>query len=65
MEFTQSAVDRFKIEDGKAEHIEFDKGMPGFGLRIRVGDKKQHRTFIAQYKIGSKSAALRSATPPR
>ncbi len=54
MEFTQSAVDRFRIEAGKAEHIEFDDGMPGFGLRIRVGDKKQHRTFIAQYKIGSK-----------
>jgi integrase len=54
MEFTQSAVDRFKIETGKAEHIEFDDGMPGFGLRVRVGDKKQHRTFIAQYKIGSK-----------
>src|SRR6516165_9894914 len=38
----------------KAEHIVFDETMPGFGLRIRVGDKRQHRTFIAQYKIGSK-----------
>ena len=54
MEFTQTAVDRFKIEAGKTEHIEFDDGMPGFGLRVRVGDKRQHRTFIAQYKIGSK-----------
>lgn len=54
MKFTQAAVDRFKIEDGKSEHIEFDETMPGFGLRIRAGDKKQHRTFIAQYKIGSK-----------
>ena len=32
----------------------FDESMPGFGLRIRAGDKAQHRTFIAQYKIGSK-----------
>jgi integrase len=54
MKFTQSAVDKFKIEHGKAEHIEFDDAMPGFGLRVRAGDKKQHRTFIAQYKIGSK-----------
>jgi integrase len=38
----------------KAEHIVFDETMPGFGLRIRVGDKKQHRTYIAQYKLGSK-----------
>jgi hypothetical protein len=28
--------------------------MPGFGVRIRAGDKVQHRTFIAQYKIGEK-----------
>jgi integrase len=54
MKFTQSAVDKFKIKAGKAEHIEFDDAMPGFGLRVRVGDKTQHRTFIAQYKIGSK-----------
>ena len=30
------------------------KTIPGFGLRIRAGDKGQHRTFIAQYKIGAK-----------
>ena len=54
MKFTKAAVDRFKIEAGRSEHIEFDDMMPGFGLRIRAGDKKQHRTFIAQYKIGSK-----------
>src|SRR5262249_18635951 len=28
-------------------------GQP-FGIRIRAGDKAQHRTFIAQYKIGEK-----------
>jgi integrase len=54
MKFTQAAIDRFKIAAGKTEHIEFDDGMPGFGLRVRAGDKRQHRTFIAQYKIGSK-----------
>ena len=54
MKFTQALVERFKIEAGKFEHIEFDENMPGFGLRIRVGDKGQHRTFIAQYKIGEK-----------
>ena len=54
MKFTQANIDRFKIEAGKSEHIEFDDAMPGFGLRIRAGDKAQHRTFIAQYKIGKK-----------
>jgi integrase len=55
MKFTSNAsIARFRLPSGKSEHIEFDDGMPGFGLRIRAGDKKEHRTFIAQYKIGSK-----------
>jgi integrase len=54
MKFTQTTVAKFKIEAGKTEHIEFDDDMPGFGLRVRVGDKGEHRTFIAQYKIGEK-----------
>jgi integrase len=54
MKFSQTTIAKFKIEAGKSEHIEFDELMPGFGLRIRVGDKGEHRTFIAQYKIGAK-----------
>jgi len=54
MKFSQTTIAKFKIEAGKTEHIEFDEGMPGFGMRIRVGNKGEHRTFIAQYKIGDK-----------
>lgn len=55
MKFTQSNVRTWSdFPKGKSDHIEFDELMPGFGLRIRAGDKKQHRTFIAQYKIGAK-----------
>ena len=54
MEFKQATVAKFAMPAGKSEHIEFDEGMPGFGLRIRKGDKGEHRTFIAQYKIGAK-----------
>jgi integrase len=55
MKFTLTNVRTWSdFDKSKAEHIVFDEAMPGFGLRIRVGDKKQHRTFIAQYKIGSK-----------
>jgi hypothetical protein len=54
MKFSQTTIAKFKIEPGKTEHIEFDESMPGFGLRIRVGNKGEHRTFIAQYKIGDK-----------
>ena len=38
---------------GKSDHIEFDDDMHGFGVRMR-GEKGEHRTFIAQYKIGTK-----------
>jgi integrase len=54
MKFTNASIARFRPPSGKSEHIEFDDAMPGFGLRIRAGDKAEHRTFIAQYKIGSK-----------
>ena len=59
MKFKQAAIERFKIPAGKSEHIEFDDGMPGFGLRVRAGDKRQHRTFIVQYKIGSKHRRMK------
>jgi integrase len=54
MKLTKAAISRFKIPAGKSEHIEFDDDMAGFGLRVRAGGKVEHRTFIAQYKIGAK-----------
>jgi integrase len=54
MKFTQASISRIKVPAGKSEQIEFDETMPGFGLRIRAGEKGEHRTFIAQYKIGAK-----------
>jgi integrase len=55
MKFTLTNVRTWSdFDKSKSEHIVFDEAMPGFGLRIRVGGKRQHRTFIAQYKIGSK-----------
>src|SRR5262245_48818107 len=54
MKFTEATVAKFKMPAGKAEHIEFDDNMPGFGLRVRAGERREHRTFVAQYKIGAK-----------
>jgi integrase len=54
VKLTNASIARFRLPSGKSEHIEFDDAVPGFGLRIRAGEKKEHRTFIAQYKIGSK-----------
>src|SRR5450759_4482534 len=58
MKFTQATVARLKMPEGKLEHIEFDDSMPGFGLRVRNGGKREHRTYILQYKIGPKQRRM-------
>src|SRR5262249_21877524 len=58
MKFTQASVAKFKLPVGKLDHIEFDDSMPGFGLRVRNGGKREHRTYILQYKIGPKRRGM-------
>jgi integrase len=50
--FTEANVKSFKPPAGKLDHIEFDDAMPGFGLRVRGGERKY---YIAQYRVGTKS----------
>src|SRR5262245_22464259 len=58
MKFSQASVAKFKLPEGKLDHIEFDDNMPGFGLRVRNGGKREHRTYILQYKIGPKQRRM-------
>jgi integrase len=58
MKLTNTSIAQFRLPDGKSEHIEWDDAMPGFGLRIRGEGKREHRTFVAQYKIGSKQRRI-------
>lgn len=51
MKFTKANVAALKLPAGKTDHIEFDEGMPGFGVRIRESGAKY---FIAQYRVGTK-----------
>src|SRR5665647_877560 len=55
MRFTQAAVTKFKPPVGKADHVEFDNTMPGFGVRFRDGGPG---TYFIQYKIGRKHGRL-------
>lgn len=55
MRFTQAAVTKFKPPAGKADHVEFDDDMPGFGVRYRDGGPG---TYFIQYKIGAKHGRL-------
>ncbi|KAB0680151.1 tyrosine-type recombinase/integrase [Aureimonas leprariae] len=55
MRFTGPSVARLALPDGKSDHIVFDDGLPGFGIRLRAGGKK---VWIAQYRVGSKQRRL-------
>ncbi len=59
MKLTKATVDRLVLPPGKEEMIVFDEALPGFGLRIRAGGK---RTWIAQYRLGSKQRRLTLGT---
>lgn len=55
MRLTIKSADGLKLPRGKADHIEFDEDIPGFGLRLREGGS---RTWIYQYRIGSKQRRM-------
>jgi hypothetical protein len=59
MKLTKATVDRLALPADKSELIVFDDALPGFGLRIRSGGK---RTWIAQYRVGSKQCRLTLGT---
>ena len=54
IKLTQANIAKLSLPEGKRDEIWFDKEMHGFGLRIRSDGKNEHRTFVAQYKIGTK-----------
>src|SRR5262245_3067024 len=43
---------------GKADHIEWDDELKGFGLRIRQGAGRARRSWIIQYKIGAQNRRM-------
>src|SRR5947209_3200513 len=59
MRLTKANVSGLRIPDGRGELLVFDEALPGFGLRLRAGGK---RTWIAQYRLGSKQRRLTLGT---
>ena len=55
MKLTQPNIARLRLPAGRSDAIFFDDDLPGFGLRLRSGGK---RTWIVQYRIGSKQRRL-------
>jgi integrase len=55
MKLTATTIRTAAIPVGKSEAIFFDDDVPGFGLRVR---EQGSRTFIFQYKLGTKQARM-------
>jgi integrase len=55
MRLTKANVAKLSLPEGKSEFLVFDEALAGFGIRLRYGGK---RTWIAQYRIGSKQRRL-------
>jgi integrase len=49
MEFTKSTITALAMPVGKADHIEWDRDLPSFGVRLR-GTRK---SWVIQYRIGT------------
>jgi integrase len=59
MRLNKVNVARLVLPEGKNEVLVFDETLPGFGVRLRAGGK---RTWIAQYRIGSKQRRMTLGT---
>src|SRR5215831_1209233 len=49
MKLTAAFIERAAVEFGKDRTTYWDKGIPGFGLRVT---KDGHRSFVVQYRAG-------------
>jgi len=55
MKLTVGQISALRLPAGKADHIEFDDDVPGFGLRLRESGS---RTFVFQYKVGDQNRRM-------
>jgi integrase len=55
MKLTDQAVARLVLPAGKADHIEFDDELGGFGVRLRAAGSK---VWVYQYALGSKQRRI-------
>ena len=51
MKLTAGRICGLRLPPGKADHIEWDNDVPGFGVRLRASGA---RSFVFQYKVGDR-----------
>ncbi len=57
MKLTQQTVAALTLPAGKAEHVEWDDALPGFGVRLRKGKHGLSKTYRVQYRVASQQRA--------
>jgi integrase len=63
MRLTKAIVERLTLPPGTSDKIYFDDDLPGFGLRLRQGGKREgKRSWIAQYRVGAKQRRVTVGT---
>jgi integrase len=63
MRLTKAIVERLTLPPGASDKIWFDDELPGFGLRLRQGGKREgKRSWVAQYRVGSKQRRVTIGT---
>jgi integrase len=63
MKLTKAIVEGLTLPPGTSDKIYFDDELPGFGLRLRQGGKRDgKRSWIAQYRVGSKQRRVTVGT---
>jgi integrase len=55
MKLTKVNIAKIEVPRGKAEIIQFDDDIPGFGLRVRISGS---RNWVFQYRIGIKQRKI-------
>jgi integrase len=57
MKLTKGTINKIDTE-GKADHIQWDDELTGFGLRTRQGADRTRSSWIVQYKIGAQQRLM-------
>jgi integrase len=62
MKLTLKAVATAALPAGKTDVIYFDDDLGGFGLRLRAGADRIHRTWVAQYRAHGRTRRMKIGT---
>ena len=58
MKLNQKSAAALELPDGKTDYIFWCDELPGFGLRLRAGEGKVRRSWVAQYRFHGRTPRM-------